>query len=93
MSHLFGIPIPSAEQVIVGSELVFILLPVRILANKVNDELRRERNQIISRHVLGGHSTLLWRCLEGSCPKLSKSQGSPRLDLQPGVEPATELVD
>lgn len=78
MHFLFGIPVPTGEQIIVGIELAFLLYPakrladafwrrVTILLQLVTKRARRERNRIIRLHVKSGHKSRFKHCVEGEC--------------------------
>lgn len=73
MSQLLGIPVPSIEQIIVGTELVFILYVPKKLVSRLDGEFRKERDRIIKLHVKTGHEARFKHCLEGECTNLQKS--------------------
>lgn len=85
MNQLLGVPVPSPDQIIVGAELVFILLPVRILSRTLDNDVRKFRNYVINHHVKSGHADRLKQCEDGYCPSLRSSE--PQLEAaQPEIE-------
>jgi hypothetical protein len=86
MSQILGIPVPSLEQIIVGTELVFILYIPKRMVSQLDREFRKERNRIIHRHVKSGHSDRLKQCADQDCSSLRR-QGPQQLGYQP------EMVD
>lgn len=91
MQHeLFGIPVPSFDQLIVGTELVFLLWPARRIQQAMDRRLssayRRERDRKVTRHVKAGHEGRLKHCLDVDCFSLrSRQPEQARLDPQPEV--------
>lgn len=76
MTHIFGVPVPSLEQIIVGTELVFILYIPKRVVTKLDDEFRLQRNRIIDRHVKTEHNTRLKHCADLACASLRTKEGS-----------------
>ena len=93
MSDILGIPIPTLEQVIVGTELVFILYIPKRVVSKLDGAFRTERNKIIHRHVKTGHDSRLKQCTDFACASLRNPsaylQGQQVFDLPVVVD--TEL--
>jgi hypothetical protein len=88
MSQLLGIPVPSLEQIIVGTELVFILYIPRRVVNKLDNEFRKERNRIIHNHVKTGHLGRLKHCADSACASLRKPGFA-----QQAVDSQPELIE
>lgn len=70
MHQIFGIPVPSGEQIIVGLELVIILYVPKKLLGQLDSAIRQERNRIIHKHVKTGHRGRLKQCLDAECLSL-----------------------
>lgn len=84
MSQLLGIPVPSMDQIIVGTELIFILYIPRKVVSRLDNELRKERNRIIHKHVKTGHLGRLKHCADRDCFSLRKPGFAQQLvDSQP----------
>jgi hypothetical protein len=93
MAHIHGIPIPSLEQIIVAIELLFILLPFKMLQMWLISEARRNRNHIIHLHVKSGHKSRFRRCIEGECATIG-AQVQPQLPVPfPEIGVDLELPD
>jgi hypothetical protein len=86
MPALWGVPVPSSDQIIVGAELLIILYPIRSMMRSLDNQARKERNRIIAAHVKSGHNSRFWKCLEGSCPSLQNSQPARTSELVPEIE-------
>lgn len=86
MALLIGIPVPSIEQIIIGTELVFILYIPKKIVSKLDGEFRIERNRIIRNHVKASHAERLRRCGHEACVSLrTPATAHPVLELQPEV--------
>lgn len=89
MSHLLGIPVPSLEQIIVGTELVFILYVPKKIVSRLDNNFRYERNRIIKAHVKNGHLARFLHCLDGDCATLQKS--SKQRPVQPELPTVVDI--
>lgn len=84
--------LPTIEQIVVGSELIIILYPVRIIVRRMADEARKERNRIIRHHVKTGHKSRFKTCIEGECVSLQTPMNQPlRVQLEALPELDSEL--
>jgi hypothetical protein len=88
MANIYGIPVPSVEQIVIGAELVFVLLPFRVLAHKLENDMRLERKWLLKHHIKNGHEDRFKRCVEGYCfslrnlkqDQLAQQDSIPELD-------------
>jgi hypothetical protein len=65
-------PLPSLHDVIISSEILFILWPLRWLQRYVEDDLTKQRRLIIQKHYRH-HKGKLQSCSKENCSLLTEA--------------------